>query len=212
VKAAGTVTVVVSKGPERYDVPAVKGMTQAEATAALTGAQLRVGAVAEEYDNKVPTGAVTATSPKAGTSVKPGTAVDLTVSKGPKPVPVPDVGGKKVQPAKAALAGVGLKVDVTSKFSESVAKNVVMSQKPKAGTVVGSGSKVSLVVSKGPPPVTVPNLIDMNKDKAVAALRNLGLKAKVVQGAATPLNRVYSQDPSGGTQIPKGSTVTIRVI
>jgi serine/threonine-protein kinase len=87
-----------------------------------------------------------------------------------------------------------------------------MNVKPKAGTIVDSGSKVALVVSKGPPPVPVPNLIDMNKDKAIATLRNLGLKAKVVQGAATPLNRVYSQDPKAGTEIPKGSTVTIRVI
>ena len=116
------------------------------------------------------------------------------------------------QAAKAALADAGLKSDVTQKYSESVADNVVISVKPKAGTVIDSGTRVSLVVSKGPPPVPVPNLIDMPKDKAVATLQGLGLRAKVVQGAATPLVRVYSQDPSPGTSIPKGSTVTIRVI
>ena len=113
---------------------------------------------------------------------------------------------------KKALADAGLKSDVTQKYSESVADNVVISVKPKAGTVIDSGTRVSLVVSKGPPPVPVPNLIDMPKDKAVATLQGLGLRAKVVQGAATPLDRVYSQDPSPGTSIPKGSTVTIRVI
>jgi beta-lactam-binding protein with PASTA domain len=212
VKAEGTVTVVVSKGPERYDVPALKGLTQAAATVALTDAKLSVGAVTQDYDDKVAAGSVKSSSPKAGASVKPGTAVDLVVSKGPEPVPVPNVEGEKVGAAKTSVSAAGLKVDVTQKFSESVPKNTVINVKPKAGTIVDSGSKVTLVVSKGPPPVPVPNLIDMNKDKAIATLRNLGLKAKVVQGAATPLNRVYSQDPKAGTEIPKGSTVTIRVI
>ena len=83
---------------------------------------------------------------------------------------------------------------------------------PKAGTTVNSGTDVTLVTSKGPPPVTVPNLIDSPKGKAVSELKRLGLKANVLEGEATPLNRVYSQDPSPGTQIPKGSTVTIRII
>jgi eukaryotic-like serine/threonine-protein kinase len=88
----------------------------------------------------------------------------------------------------------------------------VISVKPKAGTIVDSGSRVALVVSKGPPPVVVPNLIDMPRDKAVATLRGLGLRANVVEGDFSPLNRVISQDPSAGTSIPKGSAVTIRII
>jgi serine/threonine-protein kinase len=212
IKAEGTVTVVVSKGPERYDVPALKGMTQQEAAAALTQANLTVGAVSQEFDDKVPTDLVRSSSPKAGQAVKPGTAVDLVISKGPKPVPVPNVEGKKLTSAKNQLGDAGLKVDSAQEYSESVAKNVVISQKPKAGTVVDSGSRVSLVVSKGPPPVTVPNLIDAPKGKALAMLKKVGLNAKVVQGAATPLKRVYSQDPAAGTSVPKGSTVTIRII
>jgi serine/threonine-protein kinase len=138
--------------------------------------------------------------------------VNIVVSKGPKPVPVPDVKGKDVGAARALLADQGLKSDVTTKFSDSVAKDVVISVKPKAGTVVASGSRVAMVVSKGPPPVTVPDLIDMPKEQAVAKLRAVGLVPKVVQGAATPLDRVYSQDPKPGASVPRGSTVTIRVI
>ncbi|MBK9740678.1 MAG: Stk1 family PASTA domain-containing Ser/Thr kinase [Actinobacteria bacterium] len=212
VRTEGTVSVVVSRGPERYDVPAVKGKQQDQAAALITSANLAVGEVTQAFDDKVDAGSVISSTPKAGASVKPGTPVALVVSKGPKPVPVPDVAGQKAGAAKAALADAGLKSDVTQKYSESVADNVVISVKPKAGTVIDSGTRVSLVVSKGPPPVPVPNLIDMPKDKAVATLQGLGLRAKVVQGAATPLDRVYSQDPSPGTSIPKGSTVTIRVI
>ena len=208
----GTVTVTVSKGPERYDVPSVKGSTLEQATKALTNANLTVGAVTEAYDDKVDLGDVVSSSPKAGASVKPGTAVDLVVSKGPEPVPVPDVIGRKLSAAKAALQKAGLKADVTERFSDEVAAGVVISVKPKPGSIVNSGTRVDLVVSKGPPPVTVPSLIDMPRERAVAELERLGLQARVVEGAATPLDRVYSQDPAPGTSVPRGSTVTIRVI
>ncbi|MFZ4497633.1 MAG: PASTA domain-containing protein, partial [Candidatus Nanopelagicales bacterium] len=75
-----------------------------------------------------------------------------------------------------------------------------------------SGTAVELVVSKGPPPVEVPSLIDLPKNKAISVLKGLGLKPKVLEAAATPLNRVYSQDPPAGTMIPKGSSVIIRII
>ncbi|MDO8307117.1 MAG: Stk1 family PASTA domain-containing Ser/Thr kinase [Actinomycetota bacterium] len=212
IKVEGTVNAVLSKGPERYDVPALKGMAVAEAQSAITGANLLVGAVTEAFDDKAKTGTVVSSDPKAGTPQKPGTAVDMVVSKGPRPVPVPDVEGRKIGAARDALQEAGLKVDVTQKYSNSVADGVVISVKPKAGTVVDSGSRVALVVSKGPPPVVVPNLIDMPKGRALAALKKAGLQANVVEGAATPLNRVYSQDPPAGTEVPRGSTVTIRVI
>jgi serine/threonine protein kinase/beta-lactam-binding protein with PASTA domain len=212
ISAEGTISAVVSKGPERYDVPALRGMTQEEASAALTEATLTVGTATQEYDDKVPIGSVRSSAPKAGQSVKPGTAVDLVISKGPQPVPVPDVEGKKAAAAKGVLNDAGLKVDTSQTYSETVAKNVVISQKPKAGTIVDSGTRVSLVVSKGPPPVIVPNLIDAPRGKAVALLKKIGLNANVVQGAATPLKRVYSQDPPAGTSVPRGSAVTIRII
>ena len=212
VRVDGTVAAVVSKGPERYDVPAVKGLSQDQAADALVEANLAVGTVKEAFDDKVKAGDVVSSTPKAGASVKPATPVDLVVSKGPEPVPVPSVVGRKSGPAKEALARVGLKSDVTQRFSEEVADGVVISVKPKEGTIVDSGSRVALVVSKGPPPVTVPNLIDMPRQRAINTLQRLGLRPNVVEGDFSPLNRVISQDPSPGSVIPKGSTVTIRII
>jgi len=212
VRIDGTVAAVVSKGPERYEVPTVKGLDQATAADALVGANLAVGAITEAFDTKVEAGGIVSSAPKAGASVKPGTPVDLVVSKGPEPVPVPDIEGRKIGVARDALGEVGLKADVTQKFSEEVKEGVVISVKPKAGTIVDAGTRVAVVVSKGPPPVVVPNLIDMPRDKAVSTLRNLGLRVNVVEGEFSPLNRVISQDPAAGTSIPKGSTVTIRII
>ena len=212
VRDGGEITLLTSRGPERYSVPDVRGSTPAEASAAIAAANLVVGATTEVFDDDVPTGKVAATDPEIGAPLKRGTSVEVQVSKGPKPVTLPDVVGRKANKAESALTDLGVVVTSKGEYSEQVAKGVVMSMAPAAGATVDSGSTVTLVVSKGPPPVTVPNLIDMPKSKAINALRKAGLKARVVEGAATPLNRVYSQDPSPGSEVPKGSTVTIRII
>lgn len=212
VRIDGTVTATLSKGPERYDVPDVRGQDQAAATAAIQAANLTVGTVREAYDDKAPPGTVASVSPKVGTVVAPGTAVEVIISKGPEPVPVPKVEGRKLAVAKAALSQVGLKADVKQKFSETVKDGRVISVRPAEGTIVDSGTSVDMVLSKGPPPVTVPNLIDMPRDRAVAALRKIGLKARVLEGDFSPLNRVISQSASAGSEVPKGSTITLRII
>ncbi len=212
VREGGAVGVVVSKGPERYVIPNVQGLTAAEATAALTGANLVIGSTTSVFDDRVPANAVSGTSPEIGTEVKPGTSVDIAVSKGPKPVSIPAVVGKKAQVAASALADLGLIVVTKEKFSEQVADGLVIAIRPGEGTVVDSGTEVDLVTSKGPPPVEVPSLVDMPKNKAISTLKGLGLKPKVLEAAATPLDRVYSQDPPAGTMIPKGSQVIIRII
>ena len=194
-------------------MPDLRGMTEADASAALSTAHLVTGETSTEYDDKAPAGTVVRTDPKVGTSAKPGTAVNLVVSKGPKPVAVPDITGRKLGYANRTLAGVGLTSTTTSEqFSETAKAGIVLSQSPAPGATVDSGTSVSVVVSKGPPPVTVPKLIDMPTARAIATLKGLGLVPHVLKGAATPLNRVYSQDPAPGTEIPKGSTVTIRII
>ncbi|MDD2857871.1 MAG: Stk1 family PASTA domain-containing Ser/Thr kinase [Candidatus Nanopelagicales bacterium] len=212
VREQGTVAITASKGPERYTVPDVSGQSIAQATAALGAIPVTIGAQGEAYSVTAPAGSVAGTSPEAGTSVKRDTAVQLLISKGPQPVAVPDIVGRKLAAASAALKSVGLTPQVTKVFSETVAKGRVMQVTPAAGTTVNAGTSVALTVSDGPPPVVVPKLIDLRRREAIAALTRLGLKAKVISGQATPLNRVYSQNPAPGTSIPKGSTVTISVI
>ena len=212
IKPDGTISASVSQGPERYLVPDVKGETPEVASTAITGANLALGGRTEAFDNNVPEGLVAKTDPKIGSELKPDTRVDLIISKGPKPVNVPKVVGTRIKAANDTLTALGLEVNRSDSYSESVDKNKVISVKPKAGTTVNSGSTVDVVVSKGPPPVTVPNLVDMPRKKAIAALQKLGLRANVQVGQVAPLNRVISQTPAPGTEIPKGSVVTIRII
>lgn len=208
----GTVNAVVSLGPERYAVPDVRGSTPTEATEAIVAAGLASGGRVEAFDVEVPAGQVAATEPAIGSNVPPETRVDLVVSKGPEPVELEDVTGRKQAVAVKRLEGAGLQVTVTKEFSDSIAEGRVVSMTPKAGKVVNAGSTVAIVVSKGPPPVEVPNLIDMRRKAAVEALQRLGLKAEIDDGAVTRLNRVFDQSPSPGELVPKGTTVILRII
>lgn len=212
IKPSQPVEATVSKGPERYAVPDVTGMSPQEASTALTQAQLTTGETRQAFDAMVPIGQIAGTDPAIGTDLRKGETVTLLVSKGPEPVEIPAVDGRKVAGAKAALEKAGLVATVTEKFSMKVPQGEVISVTPSAGTTVNAGSSVTLLVSKGPPPVEVPNLVDMRKKEAIAALSRLGLVAKVEEGAVTPLNRVLNQSPAAGTTVPKGSVVVIRII
>ena len=210
--ADSVVSVVLSKGPERYAVPDVKGKPLAQAEAALVEAKLAVGVITEDWDPAVPDGSVASTEPPVGEELKPGSLVNIVVSKGPKPVKLPNLAGVALAEAQAQLEAAGLVVTTTEEFSTEYAEGQVVSSTPPKGERVPVGSTVALVVSKGPPPVEVPYLIDMPKDDAVYLLQSLGLNVEINEPPFTPLDRVISQDPAAGTMIPAGSTVTITII
>ena len=212
IAASGTVGVVVSLGAERYAVPDVRGSTPKEATEAIVSAGLASGGRVEAFDDQVPTGQVASTDPPMGEPVPVDTPVDLIISKGPEPVELADITGKKQAVAIKRLEQAGVQVSAVKEFSESVAQGRVVSMAPKAATVVDSGSTVKIVVSKGPPPVEVPDLIDRRQDNAVAELERLGLVAEIDDGAVTRLNRVFDQSPSPGELVPRGTTVILRII
>ena len=206
------VTVVLSRGPERYAVPDVRGQPLEAAKSAITGANLAVGIITEDWDPEVPAGSVVSADPPIGDELRPGSLVDIVVSKGPKPVRLADYAGSPADDVRAELEAAGLVVTSTEEFSTEFAEGLVVSTTPGKGERVPVGSTVALVVSKGPPPVEMPYLIDMKRDDAVYTLQQLGLNVEINEPPFTPLNRVISQDPAAGTLIPAGSTVTITII
>jgi serine/threonine-protein kinase len=211
-RTGSTVQAVVSKGPERYDVPKLRKLTVKEAEVALGAANLELGEQSEAYDDKVKKDDIISSDPPAGESVKPGTTVAVVVSKGPEPVTMPSLEGTDGDTAEATLAGLGLEVDRSNKTSESVAKGLVISTNPEGGASTFRGETVELVVSKGPPLVTVPNVVGRNEAEARAALEDAGFTVSVNKPLGFVVFGVNSQNPRGGTKAPKGSTVTITVV
>jgi beta-lactam-binding protein with PASTA domain len=209
-----SVNLVVSAGPAPVSVPNVVGLAQAAAETALTNAELGVGAVTEEFSSNVQSGRVISQSPTSGMSVPPGTAVNLVVSKGPKPVSVPNVVGLTQAAASSALANAELVLgDVTKQPSDTVPPGEVLSQDPAADTTVDAGSPVNLVVAKAPL-VSVPDVVGSTQGAAVTALGDAGLVAGTVTqqlSDTVPAGSVVSQDPAAGTQVDPGAAVDLVV-
>jgi beta-lactam-binding protein with PASTA domain len=125
-------------------------------------------------------------SPLAGTSVKKGSMVTLTVLAPTSTYPVPSLQGQGVGQAAAALGQVGLNVATPngSTCSNSVPVGDVVKTSPDAGSNVASGSTITLIVSTGVCQVVVPNVATLNTTKAIAVLQNRGLVPVVT--AASP--------------------------
>jgi serine/threonine-protein kinase len=207
------VTLTVSKGPERYAVPNVVNKSKAEATEQITATKLTVGKATEAFSETVPQGLVVSVDPAVGTALKRGEAVALVVSKGREPIKVTDFTGKPAADAVDALSKAGLEVDATAQqFSTDVPKGSVISQSPASGTLF-RGEKVTLVVSKGPEMVKVPDVRGKQSQVAEQILKDAGFQTQV-RAALPGLNfgTVQNTDPGPNSDAPKGSMITILTV
>ncbi|HIT76246.1 MAG TPA: Stk1 family PASTA domain-containing Ser/Thr kinase [Candidatus Avipropionibacterium avicola] len=203
------VTLVVSRGPERYEVPPLVGEKLTDVKAALTANKLKLGKVTEVWDEKVAKGVVIKASGKPGDKVRRGTTIDLTVSKGREPIEIADWTGKSAAEAKQALEKLGFTVKITQENHDSVESGKVIRQDPGKGTG-HRGDTVTLVESKGPVMVTVPNIRNMKVDEAEALLKKAGFVVKKSQVVPlAPLGIAHRTDPEGGTKARKGATITL---
>ncbi|MBP2418369.1 serine/threonine-protein kinase [Microlunatus capsulatus] len=209
----GQIDAVVSRGPERYPVPTLVGLSRAAAVAALTNARLSPGEVTEEWSASVPVGTVTAASSEPGARVKAETVVALTVSKGPKPVKIADWTGKPADDAVAALRKAGFAVAVSTANSDEVPADRVLSQSPAKGSGQ-KGDEVEVVRSLGPVLVTVPNVRAMGVRAAEKVMREAGFRTRVQAAAVNYIGVgfVVSTGPKIRSQAPKGSTITLYVV
>jgi beta-lactam-binding protein with PASTA domain/serine/threonine protein kinase len=206
------VTITVSLGKEVYQLPKLTGITEDEAQDRIDSAHMAFGKTTREFSETVPEGIVIASDPKGGTTLRPGTVVDLVVSKGRRPIPVGSWVGKSADDAERVLKKRGLKVDVSQEYSDTVAEGLVISQDPQDGTLF-KGDTITLLESLGPELVAVPNVVAYGVDDATATLQGAGFVVDVEESDGyLGLGFVYSMDPAAGTELPKGSTVTIYLV
>ncbi|CAN2240978.1 STKc_PknB_like domain containing protein [Candidatus Planktophila vernalis] len=211
VASGGQVKLIVSKGPERYIIPSVAGLTPEAATTALEKFPLIVGANTEVFNTEIPKGFVISTSPASGTQVKRDTPVSLVISKGVETVALATYLGKSGEQALNELNDLGFNVESTYAFNEKILSGVVISQTPSGVDVAPKGSTVSLVISKGSQYVFIPNVFSLDQLKATQALQDLQLKVVVKKLGNKTVKKVTSISPKVGTKVKRGSTVTITV-
>ncbi|MGV9853282.1 Stk1 family PASTA domain-containing Ser/Thr kinase [Streptomyces sp. NPDC003442] len=210
VRDTGTVTIRVSQGRPRAEVPNVVGMPLAEAKRKIADQGLTVGKVTGRFSSETAQGSVLSTSPAPDSVRRPETPVSIVVSKG-QPVGVPDVVGDSVDEARSTLEDEGFKVKIADEqvFSEED-KGSVAEQSPSTDDEAAKGDTVTLTVSKGVQMVEVPDVTGKNVDDAKAELEDAGFKVNVEKALLFPGDQVQDQSVKGGDEAPKGSTITIR--
>lgn len=209
---SGTLEVVLSKGPERHTVPDLKGLTTSQVEKQLEQATLVLGRTTERFHEKVPQGEVISSTPKAGERVKRATPVDIVVSKGRKPIQVPDLVGTNAKKAEERLTDFGLEVESSEEYDDSVPRGRVISQNPSTGTLF-RGDTVTLVVSRGPELVTVPDTTRMSYDEAREVLIDAGLRVRSQRSRLyIGFDRVANSNPRPGEEVRKGTLVTLILV
>ena len=209
--AAGTTGWWLAVG--RYaKAPSVIGLQLSAATSKLTSAGFSVKEGDPVYSS-VDKGLVAKQTPNAGERLHRHGTVLLQLSKGPELHAVPSLRGLTQQAAEDALTGAKLALGtVRQSYDDTLPAGRVLSSTPGKGQLLAPGSVVDLVVSKGPAPVDIPDVVGKSKDDAVAALTKLGLKTQVneVFDDNTPKDQVMDQSPRSGTG-HRGDTVTLTV-
>jgi serine/threonine-protein kinase len=206
-----TVTLTVSTGKPKVTVPNVVGQDITSALTQLASAQLQPK-IRRIYSGQQPD-TVTAQQPHAGDSVVTGTVVHINVSRGAKPVQVPDVTGQPFANAKSALTGAGFQV-AREDIQSDMPQGVVVAETPQAGTPEPRGTKITLSVSKGPATTTVPDVTGQNMANAEAILTGAGLTPTTVYDPVTDPSQdgiVQSEDPAPGSDAKAGEVIIIHV-
>ncbi len=227
--AGSTVVLTIARGGDTSGVPAVVGLTLAQAIAKLRAAGLQ--ASEKRVAGQKPAGQVIAQTPGGGRELQKGATVALTISRGAQPVAVPDVVGQTQADATSALKAAGLEARVLN-VPSSKPKGTVVVQSPRAGERKAKRSKVQINVSQGragqtttpttttgetprspvPANVQIPDVVGMSLADARASLANAGLRADPKPVPSTePKNTVVAQYPAAGAPAKHGGSVRVNV-
>ncbi len=193
------------------EVPQLVGTELAAATDTLRDAGFRVE-VAEDpvHHRSVPEGHVLLVDP--GDEARRGTTVTLVVSAGPRQIEVVPVAGLDGTVAEQRLRAAGFDVVVVRQHDDDVRTGQAIATAPASGSL-DEGARVTLLVSDGPAPREVPDLVGSSHPGVLDALVERGLDAQVVERrhASAPEGTVLEQSPEAGSQVPPGTTVELVV-
>ena len=207
----GTVTIWVSTGKPKVEIPALAGKTWQDASKELKDLGLKpVEKIIKGGQTK---DIVTGTDPGAGEMVTVGETVKVNVRAGPVIKPVPSVVGETLAQATADLHAAGFNVNPTFVDNNQPA-NTVVGQDPPGGKAEPQGTYVKVNVSNGPPQTTVPYVVNETSEQATHDLQAAGFKVVeqfVTVSDPSQENIVQSQNPAGNSQAPEHSSVTIYV-
>lgn len=195
----------------------IRGMSVEDAQKAVDRLKLDLTVFAfETKQSDVKDGTILEQDVKAGDTVKRGSQINVVIAgKGDSTsemVKVPSVIGKTKSSAKSTLESAGFSVTFEyGDYNDSVAADVVTAQSPSAKNKAAKGSTVTVTLSPGQKPITVPNVVGASQSHAESALAGAGLKytyADSQYSDTVPAGNVISQTKSGET-VAAGTTITL---
>ncbi|WP_018143611.1 Stk1 family PASTA domain-containing Ser/Thr kinase [Alloscardovia criceti] len=185
-KKNGKVSITVSTGIEKITIPSditnsnsVNGKDPLKALKTAGFTNINHSDAADEYSTDVPQGAIISINPRAGSTIEHNTEISVVLSKGLKPVTMPNVTGLSRGDALTALNALRLKVTITEEYSSTMEAGKVISQSVADGAELHWNDAVTLTVSKGSKTVTVPDVRGMTTARAQTTLEDLGFKVTI---------------------------------
>ena len=212
-----TVTVAPDDDDEdTVEVPNVLGMTESQAKKALNEVGLGYKSAGEESSDKYDEGQIMYQNISAGEKVAKNSTIECKISSGKMAsdeVELPSVLNNDQTDAEKTLKELGLETKIETENSETVEIGKVISMSPGAGETVKKGDTVTLVISKGPKDMKVPDVSGESQESATAALEAMGLKVDVKDKASEDVDKgnVVSTSPTAGSSVKSGDTVTLYV-
>lgn len=209
--ALGGLGVALLRRVPTHTVPDLAGKTIADARESVLQLRFEVNQTDSVFSDERPKGQILEQTPSVGAKLSEKQAIQVIVSRGPKPIPVPDLTGLTVDTATGTLRALRLRVRPfpTIESSTSVEEGKVIRWTPTGD--VPPDTEISLVVSGGLPTLPVPKLAGL-KEADIAATVGSDLNVTIVKSASdAPKGTVYGSDPKAGSIVERGSAVKVFV-
>ena len=211
------IVVFFNPDPQVTPIPNVVGIPIEDARVQLEAASFNVGVETIQQTDQFEEGTVLSMNPPAGTQANAEDFVDLVIAGPPSSVSVPGfLIGQTEQAAIDVLEGEPYSFVVTVvRIPSNVDIGTVIEIAPAANTLVPRGGDVTLTVSDGPQPISVPTVSGLTEGRARNQLTDAGLTVLVNYVEVAPGSiddgRVKEQDLSPGSLVPPGTLVTLTV-
>ncbi|MEU6641448.1 Stk1 family PASTA domain-containing Ser/Thr kinase [Saccharomonospora sp. NPDC046836] len=215
VAATQEIVLRVGAAPAKVQVPDLSGLDRSGAEERLREANLVLDQNVSEtvVNDESAVGKVLEQTPGAGTEVETGSTVRITIGKAPETIDVPNFTGQQADGAQSQLESLGFAV-IRNNVDSAEPAGQVVNQTPNAGSFP-AGTEITLDVSNGAnQQISMPDLVGMTEDQALAELRNAGWSGNVhVQPEEVRDNKdvgkVTNTSPSAGSTITKNQSITL---
>jgi serine/threonine-protein kinase len=200
-------------GLGRYtSAPSLIQLSQAQAQTMARQHGLKVKIGDGRYDDKIAKGVVIGQEPGGEQRILRGGTITLNLSRGPERYTVPNEQGRVYSEAAATLTSEKMVPKRVDAYDNSLPAGFVLSTDPPAGTVVPPGAQITVTVSKGKAPITVPNVIGEDQATAQQQLQALGLQVAFTQQQSDkPANQVINQSIPDNAGVEKNTTIILTV-